>query len=61
MIHLNCILMVCDSTYIFNEKYENREDTKIEVLLNTPDEVFIDTKIFAVFSFFIQDIGLIVE
>lgn len=53
--------MVCDSTYIFNEKYENREDTKIEVLLNTPDEVFIDTKIFAVFSFFIQDIGLIVE
>jgi superfamily II DNA or RNA helicase len=40
MIGLNCMRMVCDSTYIINQDYENRHDTKIEELMNILDELF---------------------
>jgi superfamily II DNA/RNA helicase len=32
--------MVCDSTYIIDQDYERRHDTKIEELMNILDEVF---------------------
>jgi len=40
LIGLNCMRMVCDSTYILDQDYENRHDTKIEELMNILDEVF---------------------
>jgi hypothetical protein len=40
MIGLNCMRMVCDSTYIIDQDYEKRHDTKIEELMNILDEVF---------------------
>ena len=40
MIGLNCMRMVCDSTYILDQDYEHRYDTKIEELMSILDEVF---------------------
>ncbi len=40
MIGLNCMRMLCDSTYILDQDYENRHDTKIEELMNILDELF---------------------
>ena len=40
MISLNCMRMVCDSTYIIDQDYEHRHDTKIEELMSILDEVF---------------------
>ena len=39
-IGLNSMRMVCDSTYIIDQDYENRHDTKIEELMNILDELF---------------------
>jgi hypothetical protein len=43
IIGLNCMRMLCDSTYILNQDYANRHDTKIEELMNILDEVFEST------------------
>jgi len=40
LIGLNSMRMVCDSTYIIDQDYENRHDTKIEELMNILDELF---------------------
>ena len=40
MMALSCMRMVCDSTYIIDQNYENRHDTKIEELMNILDEIF---------------------
>jgi len=40
LLALSCMRMVCDSTYIIDQDYENRHDTKIEELMNILDEVF---------------------
>ena len=40
MIGLNSMRMLCDSTYILDQDYENRHDTKIDELMNILDEVF---------------------
>jgi superfamily II DNA or RNA helicase len=40
LMALNCMRMVCNSTYIIDQDYENRHDTKIEELMNILDEVF---------------------
>jgi len=40
LIGLNSMRMVCDSTYIIDQNYENRHDTKIEELMNILDEIF---------------------
>ena len=40
LIGLNSMRMVCDSTYIIDQDFENRHDTKIEELMNILDEVF---------------------
>ncbi|MCL2073442.1 MAG: SNF2-related protein [Marinilabiliaceae bacterium] len=40
MIALNSMRMLCDSTYILDQDYENRHDTKIEELMNILDEIF---------------------
>ena len=40
LISLNCMRMVCDSTYILDQIYEKRSDTKIDELMNILDEVF---------------------
>ncbi|MDR1865695.1 MAG: DEAD/DEAH box helicase [Bacteroidales bacterium] len=38
LLALNCMRMVCDSTYILNQDYDRRYDTKIEELMNILDE-----------------------
>ena len=40
LLSLNCMRMVCDSTYIIDQDYDNRHDTKIEELMNILDELF---------------------
>ena len=40
MIGLNSMRMLCDSTYIIDQNYEKRHDTKIEELMNILDEIF---------------------
>jgi len=40
LLALSCMRMVCDSTYIIDQDYENRHDTKIEELMNILDEIF---------------------
>ena len=40
LIGLNCMRMLCDSTYIIDQDYEKRHDTKIEELMNILDEIF---------------------
>ena len=40
LIGLNSMRMLCDSTYILDQDYENRHDTKIEELMNILDELF---------------------
>ena len=40
LIGLNSMRMVCDSTYVIDQDYENRHDTKIEELMNILDELF---------------------
>jgi len=37
---MNSMRMVCDSTYIIDQDYEKRHDTKIEELMNILDELF---------------------
>jgi len=43
MIALNCMRMVCDSTYIIDQDYDKRQDTKIEELMNILDEILETT------------------
>ena len=40
LMALNGMRMVCDSTYVIDQDYENRHDTKIEELMNILDEIF---------------------
>jgi SNF2 family DNA or RNA helicase len=40
LIGLNSMRMVCDSTYILDQDYAKRHDTKIEELMNILDELF---------------------
>ncbi len=40
LLGLNCMRMVCDSTYIIDQDYEKRHDTKIEELMSILDELF---------------------
>ena len=42
MINLNIMRMVCDSTYIIDQKLEERYDTKIEELMELLKKIFLD-------------------